>query len=177
VKVVDTTAAGDTFTGYFTAELSRGKPMREILGIASAASAIAVSRKGAAPSVPHMEEVLASFAKMEENKSDANEELKRRIEQYIQAHIKDAKLEEIAKKLGYSAVYTGRLVRKVTGVPFSKAVQSRRCAYAAELLLNTKMSVAEIIESVGYENESFFRTVFKNKYGKNPLEFRKQGVK
>lgn len=58
VTAIDTTAAGDTFTGYFVAELSRGTEYDKILKIASAASAIAVSRKGAAPSIPRMEEVV-----------------------------------------------------------------------------------------------------------------------
>lgn len=57
VTAVDTTAAGDTFTGYFAAGLADGKPIPEILKTASAASAITVSRMGAAPSVPTMVEV------------------------------------------------------------------------------------------------------------------------
>ena len=46
-------------------------------------------------------------------------------------------------------------------------------AAAADMLLNTEMPVCEIAERVGYENKSFFRKIFKEKYGKNPLEFRK----
>ncbi len=59
-KAIDTTAAGDTFTGYFFASLFSGNSPAESLRIASAASAITVSRKGAAPSIPTMNEVLAS---------------------------------------------------------------------------------------------------------------------
>ena len=58
-KAVDTTAAGDTFTGYFFASVMEGKAPSEALRIASAASAIAVSRRGAAPSIPQRKEVLA----------------------------------------------------------------------------------------------------------------------
>lgn len=58
VKAVDTTAAGDTFTGYFAAGLANKMPMERILKTASAASAISVTRNGAAPSVPVMAEVL-----------------------------------------------------------------------------------------------------------------------
>jgi ribokinase len=61
VKAVDTTAAGDTFTGYFLAGLSQGLPMEEVLKISAKASSIAVSRPGAVPSIPWREEVLASF--------------------------------------------------------------------------------------------------------------------
>lgn len=59
-KVVDTTAAGDTFTGFFFSSVISGKTPAEALRIASAASAITVSRKGAAPSIPTISEVLSS---------------------------------------------------------------------------------------------------------------------
>jgi ribokinase len=59
-KVVDTTAAGDTFTGYFFSSVMRGNTPAEALRIASAASAIAVSRKGASPSIPTLNEVISS---------------------------------------------------------------------------------------------------------------------
>ena len=62
VKAVDTTAAGDTFTGYFLAGLSQGLPMDEILRISANASSIAVSRPGAVPSIPYREEVMAALA-------------------------------------------------------------------------------------------------------------------
>lgn len=57
VKAVDTTAAGDTFSGYFIAGMAKGSGPKENLRQAAAASAIAVSRPGAAPSVPAAEEV------------------------------------------------------------------------------------------------------------------------
>ena len=58
VEAVDTTAAGDTFTGYFIAGRLHGMPVKEALDMASKASALAVSRKGAALSIPTREEVL-----------------------------------------------------------------------------------------------------------------------
>ena len=57
VKAVDTTAAGDTFTGYFLAGISSGMPIPDALRRAAFASSIAVSRKGAADSIPTVEEV------------------------------------------------------------------------------------------------------------------------
>jgi ribokinase len=58
VKAVDTTAAGDTFTGYFIASIIDGLGAQEGLDLAAKASAIAVSRPGATASVPLREEVL-----------------------------------------------------------------------------------------------------------------------
>jgi ribokinase len=57
VKPVDTTAAGDTFIGYFIAEYSRGNDLESALGFACRAAAICVTRPGAADSIPKREEV------------------------------------------------------------------------------------------------------------------------
>lgn len=57
-ECVDTTAAGDTFTGYFLTEYLDHRDAALALGRAAAASAIAVSRKGAYDSIPRREEVL-----------------------------------------------------------------------------------------------------------------------
>jgi len=59
VKAVDTTAAGDTFTGYFVAGLMAGLPIPECMKQATIASAISVTRAGAAPSIPDKAEVEA----------------------------------------------------------------------------------------------------------------------
>lgn len=60
VKAVDTTAAGDTFTGYFLSSFIRGDAVQTGLSLAAKASAIAVSRQGATASIPMREEVLKS---------------------------------------------------------------------------------------------------------------------
>ena len=57
VKAVDTTAAGDTFTGYFIAGLMKGKPLKACMEEAAKASAISVTRPGAADSIPRREEI------------------------------------------------------------------------------------------------------------------------
>ncbi|MDD2958576.1 MAG: ribokinase [Lachnospiraceae bacterium] len=62
VKAVDTTAAGDTFTGFFMASIIDGMPVAQALKTAAKASSIAVSRPGATPSIPTMEEVKKGLA-------------------------------------------------------------------------------------------------------------------
>ena len=54
VEAVDTTAAGDTFIGYFLASKLNGLPTRECLEIASKAAAICVTSRGAASSIPEL---------------------------------------------------------------------------------------------------------------------------
>ena len=62
VQAVDTTAAGDTFTGYFLAGLLSEMPVPEILKMSAKASSIAVTRAGAVPSIPYRNEVMEALA-------------------------------------------------------------------------------------------------------------------
>ncbi|SFN79957.1 ribokinase [Proteiniclasticum ruminis] len=58
VQAVDTTGAGDTFTGYLIAALSRGETVENSMNLAAKASAISVTRNGAEASIPIIAEVL-----------------------------------------------------------------------------------------------------------------------
>lgn len=64
VKVVDTTAAGDTFAGYFLACMTEGQSIERTLELASKASSIAVSRPGASDSIPLRAEVEKTDIKL-----------------------------------------------------------------------------------------------------------------
>ena len=60
VKAVDTTGAGDTYMGYFVGCLAQGMDRQTAMQYASMASAISVTRPGAAVSIPTMDEVRAA---------------------------------------------------------------------------------------------------------------------
>jgi ribokinase len=57
VKAVDTTAAGDAFNGAFAVGLLLGRSPKESARFAAAAAALSVTRAGAQPSMPHLQEV------------------------------------------------------------------------------------------------------------------------
>lgn len=57
VKTVDTTAAGDTFTGYFIAGLVDKLDIKETMKRSAMAAGLAVSRNGAAASIPYKKEI------------------------------------------------------------------------------------------------------------------------
>jgi ribokinase len=59
VEAVDTTAAGDTFIGGFAAELARGAAPMDAIAFGQRAAAVAVTREGAQPSIPHRSEISA----------------------------------------------------------------------------------------------------------------------
>ena len=57
VEAVDTTAAGDTYVGFFLAGYSAGNSVEECLALATSAAAVCVTRAGAATSIPSLGEL------------------------------------------------------------------------------------------------------------------------
>ncbi|MBY6056408.1 ribokinase [Leisingera daeponensis] len=60
VTPVDTTGAGDTFTGYVLSGLDRGLAMSEAMSQANRAAALMVTRRGTADVIPDLQEVQAA---------------------------------------------------------------------------------------------------------------------
>ena len=62
VKAIDTTGAGDTYTGFFISSLIQNLPLTECMRRASMAAAISVTRNGAAQSIPNADEVQKAIS-------------------------------------------------------------------------------------------------------------------
>lgn len=58
VNAVDTTAAGDTFTGFFLASYLKDNDAVKALNLATKASAITVQGEGAAKSIPELKDII-----------------------------------------------------------------------------------------------------------------------
>ncbi len=175
VEIKDTTCAGDTYTGYFVSAINNGYSVEDSLKLASAAAAIAVSRKGAAVSIPHIAEVKEALKSLKPNACNDLEIEKKKdiILSYVENNLENPCLELLAAALGYSKAYTTVWIKKYMDTSFSFLIKSKRCEKAAELLRTTDMSVDAVISRAGYENGSFFRRIFKELYGKSPLEYRR----
>lgn len=173
VEAVDTTAAGDTFTGYFVAALAEGRDILSALRRCCAASALAVSKMGAAPSIPTRDEVDLAVKTLTPN-SPGQPPVEEQLRAWLGQNLSCARLEALADHLGYSPSYTGALVKKYTGLSYTDLLQQLRCEEAARLLRQTQLPVGSIIQQVGYHNESFFRREFREKWGLSPLQYRKK---
>jgi ribokinase len=57
VKIVDTTAAGDTFNGYLAVGIAKGMSLKKSVELANKAAAISVTRMGAQPSIPFIHDL------------------------------------------------------------------------------------------------------------------------
>lgn len=176
VPVVDTTAAGDTFTGYFISAVAEGSSVYQALKTASCASALAVSKSGAAPSIPLKKDVDDALLKLKPHNREKEKRqnmIKAKLDSFLDANLSNPTLSSFSKLLGYSESHTGALIKKITGVSFSEYLQKKRCEKAAVLLASSDIPIMNIIHTVGYENESFFRKKFKELYGLPPLKYRK----
>ncbi|MBE5869617.1 MAG: AraC family transcriptional regulator [Lachnospiraceae bacterium] len=97
------------------------------------------------------------------------------IMEYIDQHCYEKiSLADIAQKSFYTPSYFSQVFKKYCGQSLSEYVKNKRITYAIHLLENTKYSVAEISEMVGYNDRAFFYKVFKEVVGKSPSEYRSQ---
>lgn len=99
------------------------------------------------------------------------------IIQYIQDNYRDITLQAVADRFHYSAEYTSRLIRELTGVTYTQIVRTIRIERSQDFLANTTMTVANIAEAIGYDTTEHYIRQFKKHTGLTPSAFRKQEAK
>ncbi|MBE7043722.1 MAG: helix-turn-helix transcriptional regulator [Ruminococcaceae bacterium] len=82
-------------------------------------------------------------------------------------------MSQLAKEMNYSLPYLSRHFKEETGMTFSEYVQKVRIEESCRLLANTKKSVIEISQLVGYSDVKFFNQLFKKYKNMTPRSFRK----
>ena len=93
------------------------------------------------------------------------------IEQNFQNHIT---VEDIAAFCGVNRSYFGKIFHHSVGKSPQEFLISYRMAKAAELLKMTSLSIADVGNAVGYENQLHFSRAFKSVYGTSPKNWRTQ---
>lgn len=92
---------------------------------------------------------------------------------YIQEHLVDVTLEDVAEHFGFSTSYCSRLIKVSTGRGFNDWKRSLRLRRAEHLLMNSNQTVAEISDSLGYANPETFIRTFKKSLHVTPSQYRK----
>ena len=87
---------------------------------------------------------------------------------------RDITLEEMAKRLGFSVRQTQRLLQKMYGKSFTQKKLEARMSAAVTLLQNSRYSITEISEMLGYASMEHFSYAFSKYYGYVPSSLRKK---
>lgn len=85
----------------------------------------------------------------------------------------DINLKQVAEHAFLSVSHLQRLFKQATGTSFTCYVQNLRIQRCCELLKSTSMTVQQIAGAVGYHDMKFFHTLFRQKTGMTPQEYRK----
>ncbi|MEK4459489.1 MULTISPECIES: AraC family transcriptional regulator [Paenibacillus] len=94
------------------------------------------------------------------------------VEEYIRKNYKETSLKDLTSRFHFQEDYFTRLIKKHTGLTFSKFLRKIKFAKAEDMLLNTRMSVTKIIDSIGYTNRNHFYNVFHNLHKMTPEQYR-----
>lgn len=81
--------------------------------------------------------------------------------------------ELVQKYFNYNPVYFRKKFQNTFGISLIEHINNLRLSYSAYLLTYTNYSLTEICSAIGIESESYFIKIFKNKYRKTPLQYRK----
>lgn len=91
---------------------------------------------------------------------------------YIEQQYKNATLTELCDRLHLPMPVLSKMIKKNTGYNFKELLQRKRLKKAVGLMCETDLSINDIIAAVGYENNSYFHRVFKERYHMTPRAFR-----
>lgn len=108
-------------------------------------------------------------------KESHNFALKDQLIAYIQSQYarNDLSLQLFAEKFGLSPGYITRFFKNQTGVPLMLYLDQVRLQHAARMLLETGLSLREIITRCGYLDETNFIRKFKRQHGQTPMQYRR----
>ncbi|SDC26592.1 two-component system, response regulator YesN [Paenibacillus sp. UNCCL117] len=96
------------------------------------------------------------------------------IKKFIQNNYnRDITLQDISNQLYVGREYISRRFKQETGENISEYIGRIRNEKAKLLLLNPNLKIAQIAEMIGYQDERYFRIVFKKLTNLTPKEFRK----
>lgn len=96
-----------------------------------------------------------------------------RVENYIREHFREnINRNDVAAIVYITPNYLSKLFRSKMGMNLREYINQIRIEEARRLLLTTNLSVSEIAGRVGYDNISYFSTVFRKQVGMSPVDWR-----
>jgi AraC-like DNA-binding protein len=100
----------------------------------------------------------------------------RKAERYIREHfVENPPLHDVASVAGLSPAYFSTVFKEELGESFSDFINGPKVDKAAELLVGSELSLADVADTCGFQDQSWFSRVFKRHMGVSPGRFRESG--
>ena len=107
---------------------------------------------------------------------DGSYELVSAVQRKLESdYAEDLSLQSLSDSFGFSVSYLCHTFKKITGTPVMDYLQSCRLAAAKRYLLESALSVSEIVARCGFTDHSNFSRSFKAQLGCTPSQFRRTG--
>ena len=91
---------------------------------------------------------------------------------YIEDNYREGTLTELAEMTRQPVSGLSRFIKRESGQTFQQLLMQKKLSQAAYLLTTTKLAVEDIVAAVGYDNNSYFHRIFKERYGMTPKKYR-----
>lgn len=131
----------------------------------------------------HVERILIDLSKQDECEIDEKQfskndiRIQEAIEYIVSNYNKKITLRECADICYMGESNFTKVFHDIVGTNFKSYINSIRIEKACDLLINSELSVSEISNMVGFENISYFGSVFKKVVGVLPKEYRCHKIK
>ena len=103
-----------------------------------------------------------------------NTEIVARIKQYVAEHLHEKITnKDVCEHIGYGKTYISILFHEKSGFTLNEFINKQKLKRAKELIRTSNMNIAEISDSLSYDNPHYFCRVFKKFCGMTPSEFKK----
>ena len=102
-----------------------------------------------------------------------NDALMERVMRTVNANMQDPdfNVDKLSEEVGLSRTQLHRKMKEITGISTGEFIRNLRLQQAARLIREGKVNIAQVAYSVGFNNQTYFSTVFKKYYGKTPTEY------
>lgn len=102
-----------------------------------------------------------------------DEQLMKRVMKSVNAHISDGDftVDTLATEVGLSRVQLHRKMKELTGISTGKFIRNIRMEQARRLIAEGKQNITQIAYEIGFNDPTYFSTVFKQYFGKTPSEY------
>lgn len=97
-----------------------------------------------------------------------------KLTRYIDEHFgENISLSRLGRELGFSLPYLSRLFHREVGTSFQQYLQKTRIEHSCRLLAETRLTIMQIAQEVGYNDTKHFGKLFRETVHMSPREFRK----